>query len=44
MIESKTVLNKEKLDDFLTSVCYPHILTTKYEGDVIPEDEFVSKL
>ncbi|EJK72109.1 hypothetical protein THAOC_06392 [Thalassiosira oceanica] len=38
------MLNKENLDDFLTSVCYPHILTTKYEGDVIPEDEFVSKL
>lgn len=38
------MLTKDKLDDFLTSVCYPHILTTKYEGDVIPEDECVSKL
>ncbi|KAL7490212.1 hypothetical protein ACHAW6_015980 [Cyclotella cf. meneghiniana] len=38
------MLTKEKLDDFLTTVCYPHILTTKYEGDIIPEDEPVSKL
>ncbi len=38
------MLTKDKLDDFLTTVCYPHILTTKYEGDVIPEDEPVSKL
>ena len=38
------MLTKEKLDDFLTTVCYPHILTTKYEGDVIPEDETASKL
>jgi malate synthase len=38
------MLTKSKLDDFLTTVCYPHILTTKYEGDVIPEDEPASKL
>jgi malate synthase len=38
------MLTKEKLDDFLTTVCYPHILTTKYEGDIIPEDEPASKL
>jgi malate synthase len=38
------MLTKDKLDDFLTTVCYPHILTTKYEGDVIPEDEPMSKL
>ena len=38
------MLTKDKLDDFLTTVCYPHILTTKYEGDVIPEDEPVSRL
>lgn len=33
------MLTKEKLDNFLTTVCYPHILTTAYEGEVIPEDE-----
>lgn len=33
------MLTKEKLDEFLTTVCYPHILTTAYEGDVIPEDD-----
>lgn len=38
------MLTKDKFDDFLTTVCYPHILTTKYEGDVIPEDEPVSRL
>ncbi|KAL7537304.1 hypothetical protein ACHAWF_005724 [Thalassiosira exigua] len=38
------MLTKSKLDDFLTTVCYPHILTTKYEGDVIPEDEPASRL
>jgi malate synthase len=38
------MLTKDKLDDFLTTVCYPHILTTRYEGDVIPEDEHASKL
>mmetsp|Transcript_13918 Transcript_13918/g.19048 ORF Transcript_13918/g.19048 Transcript_13918/m.19048 type:complete len:577 (-) Transcript_13918:350-2080(-) len=39
------MLTKEKLDDFLTTVCYPHILTTAYEGDIIPEDDGIhSKL
>jgi hypothetical protein len=38
------MLTKNKLDDFLTIVCYSHILTTKYEGYVIPEDDPVSKL
>lgn len=33
------MLTKEKLDDFLTSVCYPHILTSVYEGEIIPEDD-----
>lgn len=27
----QSMLNKEELDDFLTSVCYPHIITTAYE-------------
>jgi len=27
------MLTKPKLDDFLTSVCYPHVLTTSLEGD-----------
>jgi len=31
------MLTKDKLDNFLTSICYPHILTTAYEGTVIPE-------
>lgn len=26
------MLNKAELDDFLTSVCYPHIIETAYEG------------
>lgn len=38
------MLTKDKLDEFLTTVCYSHILTTKYEGDVIPEDDQVSRL
>jgi len=39
------MLTREVLDDFLTSVCYPHILTTAYEGEVIPEDDYIqSKL
>lgn len=33
------MLTKEKLDDFLTTVCYPHILTSVYEGEIIPEDD-----
>lgn len=33
------MLTKDKMDDFLTTVCYPHILTTAYEGAVIPEDD-----
>ena len=33
------MLTKEKLDDFLTTVCYPHILTSVYEGELIPEDD-----
>jgi malate synthase len=28
----ESMLNKEELDDFLTSVCYPHIITTAYES------------
>mmetsp|Transcript_22975 Transcript_22975/g.45886 ORF Transcript_22975/g.45886 Transcript_22975/m.45886 type:complete len:106 (-) Transcript_22975:235-552(-) len=32
------MLTTEKFDDFLTTVCYPHILTTAYEGDVVPDD------
>jgi malate synthase len=28
----ESMLNKEELDDFLTSVCYPHIVTTAYES------------
>eukprot|EP00520_Triparma_pacifica_P000934 CAMPEP_0118662076 /NCGR_PEP_ID=MMETSP0785-20121206/16626_1 /TAXON_ID=91992 /ORGANISM="Bolidomonas pacifica, Strain CCMP 1866" /LENGTH=554 /DNA_ID=CAMNT_0006555571 /DNA_START=8 /DNA_END=1672 /DNA_ORIENTATION=- len=31
------MLTKDKLDNFLTSICYPHILTTAYEGTVIPD-------
>jgi len=38
------MLTSAVLHDFLTTVCYPHILTTKYEGDVIPEDEPASRL
>lgn len=26
------MLNKDELDDFLTTVCYPHILATSFEG------------
>ncbi len=44
LAQAEDMLTKDKLDDFLTSVCYPHILTTKYEGDIIPEDDLVSKL
>eukprot|EP00586_Coscinodiscus_wailesii_P001261 CAMPEP_0172487728 /NCGR_PEP_ID=MMETSP1066-20121228/16924_1 /TAXON_ID=671091 /ORGANISM="Coscinodiscus wailesii, Strain CCMP2513" /LENGTH=578 /DNA_ID=CAMNT_0013254515 /DNA_START=202 /DNA_END=1938 /DNA_ORIENTATION=- len=33
------MLTKDKFDEFLTTVCYPHILTTAYEGAVIPEDD-----
>lgn len=29
------MLTKDELDDFLTTVCYPHILSTTHEGDVI---------
>lgn len=28
----ETMLNKSELDDFLTSVCYPHIVTTAFES------------
>jgi len=28
------------LDEFLTTVCYPHILTTAYAGTVIPDSNF----
>ena len=38
------MLTKNKLDDFLTSVCYPHILTTAYEGAVIPDDDIPARL
>lgn len=27
----ENMLNKDELDDFLTSVCYPHIVTTAYD-------------
>lgn len=33
------MLLSENLDDFLTTVLYPHILTTAFEGDIIPEEE-----
>lgn len=29
------MLTKDELDDFLTTVCYPHILVTSNEGDAI---------
>jgi len=29
------MLTKDELDDFLTTVCYPHILSTTNEGDKI---------
>lgn len=29
------MLTKDELDDFLTTVCYPHILSTTHEGDEI---------
>lgn len=32
------MLTKDTLDDFLTSVCYPHIVTTCYEGDALTDD------
>ena len=38
------MLTKNKLDDFLTTVCYPHILTTAYEGAIIPDDEVQARL
>ena len=37
------MLTKEKLDEFLTSVCYPHIVTNAFEGGVVPDDA-VSRL
>ena len=33
------MLTKEKLDDFLTTVYYPHILISVYEGETVPEDD-----
>lgn len=30
-----SMLNKDKLDDFLTSVCYPFIVTTAHEGTAL---------
>ena len=33
------MLTKDQLDDFLTSVCYPHIVTSAFEGTVVPEEE-----
>jgi malate synthase len=38
------MLTGDKLDEFLTSVCYPHILTTAYEGSVVPDFDVPSKL
>eukprot|EP00567_Pseudictyota_dubia_P000177 CAMPEP_0197468328 /NCGR_PEP_ID=MMETSP1175-20131217/66026_1 /TAXON_ID=1003142 /ORGANISM="Triceratium dubium, Strain CCMP147" /LENGTH=568 /DNA_ID=CAMNT_0043004425 /DNA_START=8 /DNA_END=1714 /DNA_ORIENTATION=- len=35
------MLTKDKLDEFLTTICYPHILTTAYEGAVVPEDDHI---
>ena len=29
------MLTKDELDDFLTTVCYPHILSTTNEGDTL---------
>jgi hypothetical protein len=31
VFQVETMLTKDELDDFLTSVCYPHIITTVYE-------------
>jgi malate synthase len=31
------MLTGDKLDEFLTSICYPHILTTAFEGTTVPE-------
>jgi len=33
------MLTGDKLDEFLTSICYPHILTTAYEGSVVPDSK-----
>jgi len=30
----ENMLNKDELDDFLTSVCYPYIVSTEHEGSV----------
>ena len=38
------MLTGDKLDDFLTTVCYPHILTTAYEGSIVPELDLPSKM
>lgn len=40
------MLCKDRLDDFLTTICYPHILTTAYEGTLVPDEDvsFSSKL
>jgi len=32
------MLTKDRLDDFLTSVCYPHILESAFEGTDVGED------
>ena len=29
------MLTKDQLDDFLTTICYPHILSTTKEGDTV---------
>ena len=34
----------ENLDEFLTTVCYPHIITTQFEGTTVPDFDAVSKL
>jgi len=33
------MLTGNELDEFLTTVCYPHILTTAYAGTIIPDGE-----
>ena len=39
------MLTKEKLDNFLTSVAYPHIISSAFEGtEMNPDGSFSSKL
>ena len=41
ILKVEDMLTKDELDDFLTSVCYPHILATTFVGD---PDTIASKL